>query len=182
MKKDRNINGWGHDPNRVPAPYIRCFLWTRRVFHRFRHALYPHKRLSMIVRAARVFLAGFWLGVLDKESLDLIDEIFFSNIRMFQTQEYNLMGLWPWEREAIERHFPKEGRLLVGSAGCGREVIALSRMGYVVTAFECNPALVAIGNNMLESQGISTRIQTAERDCSIPGQGVFDGIVEPTVL
>ena len=156
---------------------IRCFLATRRIFHRMRHMLYPYKRLSLIVRGLRIVLAGFWLGVLDKASLDQIDEIFFSNIRAFQTPDYNLMGLWPWEKEAIETGFPTAGRLLVGAAGCGREVIALARMGYQVAAFECNERLAAIGNNILESQGISTRIDIAPRDCSTAADGLFDGIL-----
>ena len=32
-------------------------------------------------------------------------------------------GLWGWEREAMEAYFPKSGRILVGAAGAGRELV-----------------------------------------------------------
>lgn len=46
-------------------------------------------------------------------------------------------GLYPWEEEALQQHFPPPpGHILVGGAGSGREPFALSDLGYRVTAFE----------------------------------------------
>jgi SAM-dependent methyltransferase len=51
--------------------------------------------------------------------------------------------LFPWEAEAIQKHFPQTGRLLIGGCGGGRESFALAHRGYRVTAFDSNPALTA---------------------------------------
>jgi hypothetical protein len=46
-------------------------------------------------------------------------------------------GLFAWEREALARpEWPRSGRLLLGGAGGGRELVALAAQGYVVRAFE----------------------------------------------
>jgi hypothetical protein len=51
--------------------------------------------------------------------------------------ERNVRGLWPWERECVERFFPPPpGRVLVGGCGGGREVWPLLELGYSVTAFD----------------------------------------------
>lgn len=50
--------------------------------------------------------------------------------------------LFPWERRAIEAHFPRPPALvLIGGAGGGREALALERQGYSVVAFEPAPPL-----------------------------------------
>jgi hypothetical protein len=45
--------------------------------------------------------------------------------------------LFPWEEEAIRRFFPEPpAHVLVGGAGGGREALALTSLGYAVSAFE----------------------------------------------
>ena len=46
-------------------------------------------------------------------------------------------GLFDWELEAL-RHpsFPSQGRILVGAAGGGREMLGLAQLGYQVVGFE----------------------------------------------
>lgn len=52
-------------------------------------------------------------------------------------------GLYPWEEQALQEHFPPPpAHILVGGAGSGREPLALSDLGYQVTAFEPVPSLV----------------------------------------
>jgi hypothetical protein len=49
-------------------------------------------------------------------------------------------GLFAWEREALARpEWPRSGRVLLGGAGGGRELLALAARGYVVRAFEPLP-------------------------------------------
>lgn len=51
-------------------------------------------------------------------------------------------GLFAWERDALAHPaFPRAGRLLLGGAGGGRELVALTAMGYTVDAFEPAEAL-----------------------------------------
>lgn len=50
-------------------------------------------------------------------------------------------GLFDWERQALARpEWPRSGRLLLGGAGGGRELLALAARGYVVRAFEPIPS------------------------------------------
>jgi hypothetical protein len=52
-------------------------------------------------------------------------------------------GLFEWERRAITGGvFPTTGRIVIGGAGGGREVVALAEMGYRVAGFEPAEALV----------------------------------------
>lgn len=51
-------------------------------------------------------------------------------------------GLFDWEvRMVADRRFPRAGKLLIGAAGGGRELSALTRIGYEVHAFEPAPQL-----------------------------------------
>jgi hypothetical protein len=46
-------------------------------------------------------------------------------------------GLFPWEERALaDPSFPKSGRILLGGAGAGRELVALVERGYEVVAFD----------------------------------------------
>jgi Uncharacterised nucleotidyltransferase len=50
-------------------------------------------------------------------------------------------GLFPWERRAFDLPiFPRSGRVLLGAAGAGRELVALEARGFSVVAFDpCAP-------------------------------------------
>jgi hypothetical protein len=50
-------------------------------------------------------------------------------------------GLFPWEQKAFDSPlFPRSGRVLVGAAGAGRELVALVERGFDVVAFDpCAP-------------------------------------------
>lgn len=46
-------------------------------------------------------------------------------------------GLFPWERRAFDSPlFPRSGRILIGAAGAGRELVALEERGFSVVAFD----------------------------------------------
>ena len=50
-------------------------------------------------------------------------------------------GLFPWEKKAFDSPlFPRSGRVLIGAAGAGRELVALVERGFDVVAFDpCAP-------------------------------------------
>jgi len=104
----------------------------------------------------------------------------------FRSSEYNDSGLRVWERRFVERYLGPGTRVLVPSAGGGREVLALHREGFEVIAFECHPLLAAWGNAFLRSRGVSVEILSAppdrcpqrlpDRDAVIVGWGAYSHI------
>lgn len=122
-------------------------------------------------------LAGFWLGILGEKSFDAIDEIFYSNRSMYSDDEYNTSGLFDWEKVMIEKYFKSARSLLLIAAGGGREVFELSKMGYNLDSYECNPRLVESGNALLEKKGISTRVELLPRDQVPVKIRKYDGII-----
>jgi hypothetical protein len=116
------------------------------------------------VIAARSVVVGVGLGLLDRHALHAIDELYYHRTRMYHDESYNLSGLVPWEADVLEQHFQGCRSVLVTAAGAGREVIALERRGLEVAAFECHPALVQVGNELLARQRLSSRIVLAPRD------------------
>src|ERR1700687_1045137 len=82
------------------------------------------------------------LGLLDQEELVRLTVQRFESSTYLEPAYNAGSGLWLWEREALRRFFPPGGRILVGAAGSGREMIALHRAGYFVQGFECARSLV----------------------------------------
>jgi hypothetical protein len=63
------------------------------------------------------------------------------------------LGLLGWEHEILAPPFPSRGRILIGGAGGGREVMALIARGYQVVAFDPAPELVRAGSPTVEAAG-----------------------------
>jgi hypothetical protein len=85
-------------------------------------------------------------------------------------------GLFGWERQAITGGvFPATGRILVGGAGGGREVLGLTELGYCVSAFEPAEALVIGGKAAVESTGRSQLVRGTYADLV----RVADGLPSP---
>jgi hypothetical protein len=62
-------------------------------------------------------------------------------------------GLFPWEKRALEAPaFPRSGRVLLGAAGAGRELVALLERGYEVIAFDPCPPFVARAKEMAHNK------------------------------
>jgi 2-polyprenyl-3-methyl-5-hydroxy-6-metoxy-1,4-benzoquinol methylase len=118
---------------------------------------------------------GVWLGVLQRDDLHTIDQRFYDR-STYQGDAHNLRGLLPWEIAALES-FGGCKRLLLIGAGGGREVLALSRMGYEVEGYECNAALVAYAEDFLPRQGCTSRVRYLPRDTVPPAGEPFDGII-----
>ncbi len=124
------------------------------------------KRLTSFLDA---FHSGFWLGVLGKKALDHSDEIHYSTNTTYVVDEYNEKGLYDWENYIVETHFTDVKTVMLIAAGGGREVLGLSRMGFRVEGYECNPVLVEYGNRLLQKNRIDSRITHLTRN-TVPSE------------
>jgi hypothetical protein len=136
-----------------------------------------------IERAVRFCGAVGWvgaqalgLGLLDGNELErlTVQRFEFSS---YTDPAYANSGLWLWEREALQRFFPRTGRILVGAAGAGREMIALERAGYAVQGFECAQSLVECGGALLRESGCHGELICAPSGTVPFLQGPFDAAI-----
>jgi hypothetical protein len=156
------------DPSAAPAP-----ARVPAVVRAYGAAGRRWSRAGALLQAVH---EGTWLGLLRRGDLHLVDERFYDANAIYHDDAHNARGLFPWETDALEL-FPGAGRLLVMAAGGGREVLALSRMGYAVEGYECNRALVASADGFLPRQGCPARVRCLPRD-EVPAAGEpFDGII-----
>jgi len=132
------------------------------------------RKLYVLIDACFV---GFCLGILNRETLHLIDQSYYDNTKMYHDEAYNRGGLWSWEKEALNTYFQTCRYLLVAGVGGGREVLALHPLGYEVDGFECNPRLVEGANALLKKEGLMPSIQLAPRDGCPDATKIYDGIV-----
>jgi hypothetical protein len=121
--------------------------------------------------------AGFWLGVLPRETLQLTEEIHSNESNRYTQDRYNESGLRDWEQESISAYFQGCKRLLVGAAGGGREILALCKAGYEVDGFECNPRLVEYANDLARRHGLTAEVQLVPRDQCLRTGRVYDGVI-----
>jgi hypothetical protein len=122
-------------------------------------------------------VTGIWLGLLRPAHLERLDTLYYNGHAKYRDETYNQSGLFRWESAAIDEYFASARRLLVTSAGGGREVLALLGMGYEVDAFECNPHLAGCANRLLAGAGYAARVLEAERDRCPRLEGPYDGVV-----
>jgi hypothetical protein len=120
---------------------------------------------------------GVWLGLMDREALDLIDETYYENKPHYVDEAYNTSGLRDWEARMIDEHFPRSGRVVVTATGGGREVVALLDRGYDVVGYEPNIELLDAAAKMLERRGQRARVHAVERDVFPPDAGPCDAVI-----
>lgn len=121
---------------------------------------------------------GFWLGVLSYEQHLRLTEQLYSGRTQWSDDARNRAGLAPVEELPVRRYIPAGAHVLVAGAGGGREVLALSRMGYDVSGFDCNRALVAYGNRFLEREGCDVQMTVAPANhFPPPAEGVSAVVV-----
>lgn len=58
------------------------------------------KTLDKLFLLFSACLNGIWLGILNRETMHLIDEYYYDNQKMYQWEEYNRAGLWGWEKKS----------------------------------------------------------------------------------
>lgn len=119
---------------------------------------------------------GVWLGLLRRADLHAVDERFYDRSASYGGDAHNLRGLFDWEKAALEA-FGGCRRVAVLGAGGGREVLALSRLGYAVEGYECNAALVRYAAEFLPRQGCDARVSYLPRDGVPAAAQPFDGIM-----
>jgi hypothetical protein len=144
---------------------------------RVRAYIFCSRLLDSFLAFVHASFVGFWLGMLRPADLRDLDTHYYRRQSMYREDAYNHRGLFPWERDALQRYFGACRRLAVTAAGGGREVLALARMGYQVDAFECNPALAEYANAMLAEAGYPAAVAACERDICPRIAGRPDGVI-----
>jgi hypothetical protein len=120
---------------------------------------------------------GLWLGVLDFRHLQAVTDRQYERWRSYGSADYNLSGLMPWEEAALDRYFVGCRSLLVGAAGGGREVLALARRGYRVTAFDCSMALLDRCRQLIAAEGLEVSTAPCAPGRVPDGVGTHDGAI-----
>jgi hypothetical protein len=116
------------------------------------------------LRGLRGCFEGIWLGVLSHERLARVDEVYYDRAGMYVTDSYNRSGLWAWEQAAVDTYFGGVRKIIVTSAGGGREVLALAKAGYEVVGFEPHEDLVRFGSRLLRADGLAAELRPSLRD------------------
>jgi 2-polyprenyl-3-methyl-5-hydroxy-6-metoxy-1,4-benzoquinol methylase len=126
---------------------------------------------------AHALYKGVWLGALDDDQLAAITQIYYAERGPeWRHIRWTELGLKPWEQEAIDQHFAGRRSLLVGCAGGGREVFALARRGFAVSAFDCSPSLVESARAYAAENELAVRYAFSAPD-HVPDLGMHDGAI-----
>jgi hypothetical protein len=120
--------------------------------------LWLDRWLQRWVRLLCILHEGFWLGYFDPDDLTAVTIRSYQQSHLYSGREHNQSGLFPWEREAIDRFFRPGSRILVAACGGGREMIALHRLGFQADGFDCTPRLVEASQGLLQQLGISANV------------------------
>lgn len=130
-----------------------------------------------VLKTLRGCFDGLWLGFLSPKRMAQIDEAYFHRCGEYVDKTYNCQGLWAWERKAIEGYFGGVRRIVVTSAGGGREVLALLKAGYDAVGFEPNEELAQFGNQLLADLYPAVSIHSSPRDRWPPDAVGFDAAI-----
>ena len=104
---------------------------------------------------SQALFEGFWMGLLPESVYDVISEKSYGDGRQYSNAQYLDQGFRCLQEDlAVRTYFPADGRVLVASAGGGRELIALARGGSQAFGFECSHAMVEAGQRALTERGI----------------------------
>ncbi len=133
--------------------------------------------LKHVLTGLRAIHQGFWLGILDREALHVVAESEYSSQTIYRTLYHNLSGLFPWEETVVSRFFRECHSVLLGAAGGGREMIALSRRGMQVDGFECSGELVEVSRHLVAMEGIDAKVMLSPPDRVPEGLGTYDGLI-----
>lgn len=130
-----------------------------------------------INRASSAIYQGAWLGSLDAEQITDITLIYYTEKAVhWNADQWASTGLKPWEAGVVENRFKDCRSVLVGSAGGGREVLALAERGFDVFAFECSPSMVETARARMLTGNATAKIVQAAPD-EVPQLGTFDGAI-----
>jgi hypothetical protein len=133
--------------------------------------------LTRLVTGLRAIHQGFWLGILDREALHYVTDRDYSTREIYRTSYHNFSGLLPWEETVISRFFGECRSVLLGAAGAGREILALSRRGVRVDAFEPCHELVEVSQHLLAAEGVGAKVIPSLPDRVPEEFGMYDGLI-----
>lgn len=134
-----------------------------------------NRLLNVGVTGARTLYAGVSLGLLSDASLDVATELFYRSEPPYADAEYLEQGLFEWEEAALVDSQAPPARVLVASAGGGRELVGLADAGYDAVGFDPSPDLVAAGRAFLERTGRHGHLIESEGSTIPRGvDGTFD--------
>jgi hypothetical protein len=153
-----------------PPPLARSDRWIASAVSS------SERTINRFTRALRAAWDGVWLGILSDERLARLDRTLYSSDRRYLSEQHNTQGLLPFEREMVEQYFPRKGPVVVVGAGAGREVLALRELGFDAHGYDCNPELVARGNELLVAAGHEPVLQHVGRD-TWPDHGPVVGAI-----
>jgi 2-polyprenyl-3-methyl-5-hydroxy-6-metoxy-1,4-benzoquinol methylase len=136
------------------------------------------------LRTAR---SAFQLGRCNTAELERRTIAYYEQGTPFDEAHYLAQGLQGWEVDAICKHFPSKGRILLAAAGGGRESRALEAMGYEVASFDPSDRLVNRfreltndGRKIVRSTPTAVPRFKEEFDAAIVGWGGYTHIPERT--
>jgi hypothetical protein len=139
--------------------------------------LFSYRFFHSIHAGSQALFEGFWMGLLPDAVIDIIAQRSYKDGKEYTGSAYLDSGFQFWEEIAISRFFPPGSKVLVASAGGGRELIALARAGYAADGFECSRPMVSAGNDALSLRGIGANLQWAP-PCRIPEiPGIYDAAI-----
>ena len=64
---------------------LKIYIFSRKIL----------RKIFLLINACFI---GFWLGILKKQHLHLIDKLYYDNTQQYCDEEYNRGGLWDWEK------------------------------------------------------------------------------------
>jgi hypothetical protein len=135
------------------------------------------RRFEQGKRGIEAVFRGAWLGVLDRDALAQVDAAYYAAHRegahRYTEPEHIRSGLADWEATALREHFPPGGRVVITSAGAGREVAGARALGFDAVGFEPHEGLVTAGRAVLGDGAL----QPCARDGFPAGAGRADGVV-----
>lgn len=128
---------------------------------------------KVLVRGIAVVLAiheGLWLGLLRERSLQTVTRTGYGAQGRFRSEDHNRSGWFDWERNAIEKYFPRDAAVVVAGAGGGREALALVERGSHVVAFDSDERLIAACRSRLRSAEAAHLELYVAAPNSVPGE------------
>lgn len=146
-----------------------------KIVARFSHASF--KFLKNLTYFLDAFFSGLWLGIMGRKSLEFSDELYYNGSKSYFNDRYNESGFFGWEKPVIEKHFKDAKNIIIIASGGGREILALSKMGFSVEGYECNPYLVKYGNSLLKKNQVKAEIKLLPRNSVPDEQKQYDGLI-----
>lgn len=139
--------------------------------------LRANERVKDFSPRRKAFFKGFWLGVLSRKNLQLIDRIYYETESQYTNEDWNRRGFFDWERRMILKFFQPCQTLLVAAIGGGREIFALHQIGFDADGFECNRQLFAFAQKLFAEEKIAGDFRPAARDECVNFGKIYDGAI-----